>query len=140
MRPVSHAKHTLINRVLLVALVLFCGYFALQPDFRFYHWVPHNWLRNIGVPYAWVLGLERHGDKFAHTLLAALLFIVITHARLYYPTRPKKRLMISLWLLISIILGAECAQLAMGRGFTIGDIIAGLVGLFAARFWLSRRL
>lgn len=134
MKTAIRAK--LIHRWLLALIAAFGIYFTLKPDFSFYQWVPHRLLRDLGIPYSWVLGFERYGDKLAHLLIAAILVILLVGARFYFPRRFNPRLISSVLLVTATLFMAELAQHKVGRGFTSADIVAGIVGIAIACGWL----
>jgi len=112
--------------VLLVLLSLFT-LIVTKTSYNFAHWVPHGLLRQLGIPYSAVLWGEQNADKLLHFGGAAVLTWLIVKSQIHTLNKRK-----SLFIVILLCFGAECAQLIIGRGFNSSDLLLGIWGSFMA--------
>ena len=89
--------------------------------------MPHHLLRKLNIPYWAILWGEQHADKFLHFFGAAALVWLITYAR-FSSISERSALFISCLLCV----GAECAQMWIGRGYNSSDLLLGILGSFMA--------
>ncbi len=116
-------------RVLLILLAGGLSYVVIQPSYNFAHWVPHSFLRRIGISYDALLWAEQNADIFLHFFGAALLTLLIHHAKLPILRRWRS----SSFIIVCILcVGAEVAQYFIGRGVESGDLLLGICGSFMA--------
>ena len=114
-------------RCFLIILVLLMTYVVTRDSYNFSHYVPHHLLRQLNIPYWAILWGEQHADKFLHFFGAAALVWLITYAR-FSSISERSALFISCLLCV----GAECAQMWIGRGYNSSDLLLGILGSFMA--------
>jgi len=100
-------------------------YIALLPEFNFEVWVPVQWLNSVGASDEIIDLVVRKSDKIAHFFGALILFILY---RSHSVIRNSTTITFSLFILSLLIVGAEIAQLQVGRNFSLEDIAAGMLG------------
>jgi len=114
-------------RALLIILIVSMTYIAIKPNYNMAHWVPHSFLRAIGIPYQIILWSEQHIDKLLHFVGAGMLVLILTKARLTSISAT-----ISLFIVIALSIAIELVQLMIGRGFNSSDLLLGILGSFMA--------
>jgi len=116
-------------RALLLLLLGSMGYIASRPEYNFAHWIPHGFLRDIGLSYATTLWAEQHADYALHFGGALLLVWLLCLARVPIIGKSAFRALISV---VSLCISAELFQLYIGRGMESGDLLLGIMGSFVA--------
>jgi len=129
LRIMKHSQQYMkwFSRCILLVLITSFTVVATKPSYNLAHWIPHGFLRQLGIPYPAVLWGEQNLDKFLHFFGAAALTYLIVKSQIY--TINKCR---SLYLVMLLCLAAECAQLIIGRGFNSSDLLLGILGSFMA--------
>ena len=116
-------------RLFLLAIVTVFTYVATRESYNFAHWVPHAFLKHIGIPYSTLLWAEQNADIALHFLGALFITLLLRSSQLSFISNPK-------WMpvLIVVILcfGAEFAQHLIGRGIETSDLLLGICGSFVA--------
>jgi hypothetical protein len=104
-------------------------YVVTRESYNFSHLVPHRWLREIGVPYPFVLWSEQNADILLHFIGAMILTVLISGSKLpFFNSRP-----LTIFILVSALcVGAELFQLIIGRGVESSDLLLGILGSFMA--------
>ena len=119
------------------------SYVALLPAYDFTNWVPESILRTLGVSEVFLETLLKHADKLAHTfgalIISLLYFLSLTDSKAGRPNPLKVGAKTFLTLLFMIAVTAELIQLGIGRNFSLGDILAGLLGGVMAVSILKRK-
>ncbi len=124
------------SRLLLFALLASMTYVATRQSYNFSHWVPHHFLRDIGVPYSARLWAEQNADIFLHFFGAMSLTVLIYAAKISkILSRP---LTISLCV-AAMCLCAEIFQYSIGRGFESSDLLLGFFGIFMAYSAINKK-
>jgi len=123
-------------RVVFLLLVILIAYVATRESYNFSHWVPHHFLRDIGVPYDAVLWSERNADIFLHFFGGMVLTLLIFGARLGflipYP--------FAIFVVVSLLcLTAEVFQSSIGRGAESSDLLLGILGSFMAYLAIDKK-
>ena len=130
----------LCRGALLLALAAM-SYIALLPAYDFTNWVPEPFLRSLGISDSFLEALVNHADKLAHTfgalIISLLYFLSLTDSKTGQPNPFKISSKTFLLLLLLIAVTAEIIQLGIGRNFSLGDILAGLLGGAMALAMLS---
>ena len=70
--PENQTWIILISRILLIALIGFAGYIALQPSYNTAHWTPNLQMRKLGFSYDFILGYEQHLNRVLHFTVSFL--------------------------------------------------------------------
>ncbi|MEM7360703.1 MAG: hypothetical protein AAF431_16545 [Pseudomonadota bacterium] len=124
------------SRGCLLALVAVMAVVAFQPQYNFAHWVPHTFLRDLGVSYDALLWFESNADIFLHFLGAwALLYLLY---RAEFAIFAGSFWMV--WLLsFSLLIVAEIIQHVIGRGVDYSDLLFGTLGCFMAYFTIIEK-
>ena len=112
---------------MLLILFFLATWVTTKSSYNFAHWVPHGFLRQLGIPYSMVLWGEQNFDKLLHFLGAATLTWLIIKSKIHTINKPR-----SVVIVILLCLSAECAQLIIGRGFNSSDLLLGILGSFMA--------
>ena len=126
-----------ICRLTLLVGVVSMTYIVLLPQYNFAHWVPHGYLKSWGVPYSSQLWIDHHFDKAIHYLGASGLVILLFGAKLYYTATSTARLWWSAIIVLMLVIGAEIAQLIIDRGFSLPDILTGVLGIISSMLLLN---
>jgi hypothetical protein len=123
-------------RGLFVSASLAMTYVATRDSYNFAHWVPHRWLKEIGVPYHVVLWSEQHADILLHFFGAMILTVLIFGSKLpFFKSRP-----LAIFTLVSTLcIAAEFFQLMIGRGAESSDLLLGILGSFMAYSALNNK-
>lgn len=116
-------------RTALVLLVISVCLVVFRQSYNFAHWVPHNFLRSIGLSYDALLFFERHADKLLHLVVAFALTKLLIYADIQRISQPKHRALI---LVIALLIIAEIIQWHIGRGFESSDAILGAISSYWA--------
>jgi len=123
-------------RVVFLLLVILIAYVATRESYNFSHWVPHHFLRDIGVPYDAVLWSERNADIFLHFFGGMILTLLIFGARLSFLTPYP----FAIFVAVSILcLTAEVFQSSIGRGAESSDLLLGILGSFMAYLAIDKK-
>ena len=126
----------------LVLALLAMSYVALLPSYEFGNWVPVSLLQSLKAPESWVNHLLIHADKVAHTFgaltISLLYFLSLPDPTDNKPNPFQLNVTTFLILLFALALAAELAQLWIGRNFSFGDILAGMLGGVIATTIISR--
>ena len=117
------------SRITLISSTCLMTYVVTRPSYNYAHWVPHSFLRSIGIPYSALLWFETNGDSFLHFFGAALLSYLLISSQIRYISSPPIR---AIYCVISICIAAEVTQFLIGRGFEINDLLLGILGSFMA--------
>lgn len=118
---------------LLIAIGM--TYVVTRESYNFSHWIPHSFLRQIGVPYQAVLWGEQNADLFLHFFGAMILTLLIFGAKLaFFQTRALAILIFVCFLCLS----AEVFQHAIGRGVESRDLLLGILGSFMAYLAINK--
>lgn len=110
-------------------------YVVTRTSYNYAHWVPHSFLRSIGIPYSALLWFETNGDSFLHFCGAALLSFLLIKSQIRYISLPAIR---AIYCVIGVCVAAEVTQFFIGRGFEINDLLLGILGSFMAYLMLIR--
>ena len=116
-------------RAALALLVISVCFVVFRQSYNFAHWVPHNFLRSIGLSYASLLYFERHADKLLHIVVAFTLTKLMIYAEIQSISRPKHRALI---LVIAVLILVEIIQWQIGRGFEVTDAALGIISSYWA--------
>ncbi len=119
----------------LALLGIMAAYVVLQPQYNFAHWVPHNFLRSIGIPYSVLLSAESDADKLLHPILAFILTVLLFRSR--FPLL-KDSIYRPMMFMIAVMVTAEIVQFIVGRGYEISDLLLVLAGSILATLYLYR--
>lgn len=116
-------------RALLLALLAPMIYVVTRHGYNFAHWVPHGFIRGLGVSYESLLWAEQNADVALHFFGAALLVMLIHKAQLRpFSLTPKH----SFATVVILCIGAEAFQFVIGRGLETSDLLLGILGGFMA--------
>lgn len=123
-------------RSVFLLLAITMTYVTTRESYNFSHWVPHNFLRGLGVPYRAILWAERNADIFLHFFGAMALTFLTYGARLtFFNARP-----LFIFILVSILcLSAEVFQFSIGRGMQSSDLLLGILGSFMAYSTVNKK-
>jgi len=125
-----------LSRITLLVLISIMTYVASRTAYNFSHWIPHDFVRSLGVPYSTRLWAEQNADVFLHFFGAFFITLLIFTAKLHKKvTRP---LTISLFVSF-LCISAELFQLYIGRGFESGDLLLGFLGTFMAYLTIKNK-
>ena len=114
-----------VLRGALASMLVAMTYIALLPEFNFEVWVPVQWLHSVNASDEFIGLILKKSDKIAHFLGAfILLALYISHSA----NRSSTTIAFSFFILSALIIGAEVAQLQVGRNFSLEDIAAGMLG------------
>jgi len=123
-------------RSVFVVLAMLMTYIVTRESYNFVHWVPHHFLREIGIPYQVVLWSERNADLFLHFLGAMALTLLIYGARF-------KVFIAHSWYIFVFVsficLATEVFQLVIARGFESSDLLLGILGSFMAYSTINKK-
>lgn len=122
-------------RIILFALLVGLSYVISRPSYNFAHWIPHNFVRQLGVPYDSLLWAEQNADVALHFLGAFITTLLISASRLPFLKAEPLRI---LSLVCVFCLAAELLQLRIGRGFDYLDLLLGILGSFMAYLVINK--
>ena len=122
-------------RMLLLSVFIIMSYVVTRSGYNFAHWVPHRFLREMGLSYNALLWGERNADVALHFLGAAILVWLVYLAALPVFSLTPKRAFVTV---VILCLGAELFQLWIGRGFQTSDLLLGIVGGFMAYLMIDK--
>ena len=122
--------------MLLTVLLTGMIYVVTRPAYNFAHWVPHNFLRRIGVSYDQMLWAEQNADLALHFFGAAILVFLIYRASLPILGKTVK---CALATVIVLCIGAEIVQFTLGRGVETSDLLLGILGGFMAYLAIDKK-
>lgn len=125
-------------RITLLSSAVLMTYLVLLPQYNFSHWMPHGYLKGIGVPYSFQLWLDHNLDKLAHFLGAFFILILLYGAKFFLKKRTNSRLYLCTVITITCILGAEIAQKWIERGFSYPDVFVGILGVLVALIFTKK--
>ena len=120
-------------RFALVTLASLMTYVVVQPEYNFAHWVPHHFLKRIGLSYKAVLYFEQHADILLH-LFGAFILTLLLYCSAFF----KNRLSVVIIILL-LVLSTEIVQLIIGRGFDLIDLTLGVAGSMFALLLINRQ-
>jgi hypothetical protein len=123
-------------RAALLVLFVSMAYVVTRAEYNYAHWIPHAFLRNLGVSYASLLWAERHGDLFLHFAGAFALVPLINFAALPVVSITPQRAFLAVAL---VCIAAELTQFLIGRGFETSDLLLGLLGSFMAYLAIDKK-
>jgi len=125
-----------VCRGLFLFAFLAISYVATRDSYNFAHWIPHRLLREIGVPYHFVLRSEQNADVLLHFFGAVILTALIFGSKLpFFKSYP-----LSIFALVCVLcIGAELFQLMIGRGIESSDLLLGILGSFMAYSALNNK-
>lgn len=110
-------------------------YVVTRPAYNYATWVPHDFLRSIGVSYQTLHWGEANGDLFLHFFGAAAITLLIYAARLPFLNQSAWRAYCSV---ILLCIGAEIFQYTIGRGAQSSDLLLGISGGFMAYLAINK--
>lgn len=122
-------------RLILLTLLLGMTYVVTRAGYNFAHWVPHDFLRSLGLSYASLLWAEQNADVALHFFGAALLTSLIYLAKLPLIENSAKNAFLAVSMLC---LGAELVQMSIGRGYQNSDLLLGILGGFMAYLLIEK--
>ena len=111
------------------------SYVVTRESYNFSHWIPHQMLRNLGIPYHVVLWSEQNADIFLHFFGAMILTLLIYGAKL---ALFKGRCIMIFVVVCTICVAAEVFQLTIGRGVESSDLLLGILGSFMAYLSINK--
>lgn len=120
-----------------IFLVIFTvmTYVVSRKSYNFSHWVPHQMLRNLGIPYHVVLWGEQNADIFLHFFGAMILTLLIYGAKLaLFAGRANTIFAVVCFICVA----AEAFQFAIGRGIESSDLLLGILGSFMAYLSINK--
>lgn len=136
----THTDRKWFYRWALLLVIALLSYVVFQPSYNFAHWVPHSFLRGLGIPYSALLYFETHADKILHPLGAAIITVLLFASKVPFLSSnylsPNYR---TLCVVIVALFGTELIQALIGRGFDYIDLILGALGSYLACTLLSNR-
>ncbi len=116
-------------RISLTIIAISFTYVVAQPSYNFAHWVPHDFLRMLGVKYQQILWAESNADIFLHFFGAALLTLLTHGSNIrpfnFHPIAP-------FGFICLLCICAEVVQHLIGRGIETSDLLLGICGSFMA--------
>ena len=118
-----------LSRCVLFIIATLMTYVVTRSSYTYAHWIPHTFLRELGVTYSALLWFVTNGDSFLHFFGAALLSFLLIQSRIRFISTPPLR---AIACVITICILAELAQLSIGRGLEINDLLLGILGSFMA--------
>lgn len=125
----------IICRVMLLTLIIAAGYVVSRPSYNFSHWIPHDFIRQIGVPYNTVLWVEQRADVLLHFFGGLILSLLIYASKLPFFKNNATRTFI---IVCIFCLAAEILQHIIGRGFDYLDLLLGILGSFMAYLSINK--
>ena len=105
------------------------SFVATRPVYNFAHWVPHNLLRDLGVPYATVLWAEQNSDYLLHFGGGFALTVLLRWSELPLTGQSVIRCVITV---AALCFAAEIYQYLIDRGAETSDLLLGISGCFMA--------
>ncbi len=131
----SHALKW-VCRVVFFLSIIFLTYVVTRESYNFSHWVPHHFLRDMGVPYHTILWSERNADFFLHFFGGMILTLLIFGARISWLASSPLAIFIAVSLLC---VTAEVFQSSIGRGAESSDLLLGILGSFMAYLAIDKK-
>lgn len=124
------------SRACLAVLVGLLAAVAFQPEYNFAHWVPHRFLRDLGLSYQALFWFESNADVLLHFLGAwALTYLLYRADFAVFAGR-----FWIVWLVtVALLVIAEAIQHVIGRGIDYGDLLFGTLGCFMAYFTIIEK-
>lgn len=122
-------------RALLLLLISSMAYVTTRPLYNYAHWIPHQFLRKMGVSYEVVYWGETNGDLLLHFFGGLILTWLIYLARL--PGLGRSALLAFLSV-SALCIGAEIFQYLINRGVESSDLLLGILGSFMAYLALNK--
>ena len=113
------------------------AYIALQPEYNMAHWTPNQTMRDLGLPYAFILGYEHYLPWVLHFFIGMILTLLLYFSKLFYSQDAKKRIISVFILMVSLIIIAEWVQSLVGRNVQLSDLVIGLAGISIATVFLA---
>jgi len=126
------------SRVLFLLILGVGGYIAMQPEFNMAHWTPNQTMRQLGIPYRFILAYEHYLPWMLHFFVALLLTLLLFYSKFYFRQDISKRISLSFFLMIGLILGNEIVQSFVGRNVQVSDLLVGLAGIVIATVFLRK--
>ena len=126
---------TFICRLTLLALIIGISYIISRPSYNFSHWIPHNFIHRIGVPYDTILWAEQHADMALHFFGGLLISLLIYASNLPFFKANGMRVFLIVFI---FCLAAEVLQHIIGRGFDYLDLLLGILGSFMAYLAINK--
>ena len=108
-------------------------YVVVQPSYNFAHWLPHDLIKGLGVPYSAILWFEQNADKFLHFVGS----LMITYLIIYSDIRAINR-HYAFIIVILLCSAAEYVQFLIGRGYNSSDLLLGILGSFVAYLQITK--
>lgn len=116
------------SRTLLAAVLLFGWWTSLQPSLRLARWTPHDLMRDMGIPYHWILAYDHALPYVLHGLVGAVL-VALVHFSAIFPAASRwSGLAWATASMLGLAVAAEGVQFMVGRGFDLLDILCAGVG------------
>lgn len=112
------------------------AYVATRQSYNFAHWIPHNFIRNMGVPYETLLWGEQNADTVLHFFGAMIITLLIHGSKLPFFKTHTIRIFI---FVCFVCLVTEILQLQIGRGFDYLDLLLGILGCFMAYLAINHK-
>lgn len=125
-----------LARVTLIWLSAWMTWVVTRPSYNFAHWIPHNLLEFIGIPYSIILAAEENADIFLHFSGGLLLTVLIFMADM---SGVRKSKLIPFLVVCSMCVAAEVTQHLIGRGTETSDLLLGICGSFMAYLALENK-
>ena len=125
----------ILCRIVLFALFIGLTYVVSRRSYNFSHWIPHNFIRDLGVSYESLLWAEQHADVVLHFLGGYFITRLIAASTLpFFKSDPSR-----IFVLVCIFcLATELLQLRIGRGFDYIDLLLGILGSFVAYLSINK--
>jgi hypothetical protein len=124
-----------LSRIILLILIITLTYVISRPSYNFAHWIPHNFIRQLGLSYDSILWAEQHADVALHFFGGfAITLLTSISALPFLKTKPLRILV----LVCILCVAAELLQLRIGRGFDYLDLLLGILGGFMAYLAINK--
>ena len=105
------------------------SYITFQKDYNMAHWTPNQTMRDLGMPYEWILAYEHYLPWALHLFIAMLLTLLLYTSKFYFPEDTVKRNATGFKIMLGIILLTELLQTLVGKSIQISDLLFGLAGI-----------
>lgn len=105
------------------------SYITFQKDYNLAHWTPNQAMRDLGMPYEWILAYEHYLPWALHFFIAMLLTLLLYTSKFYFPEDAAKRTATGFKIMLGIILLTELLQTLVGKSIQISDLLFGLAGI-----------
>lgn len=125
-------------RITVISGIGIMVYAVLLPQYNFSHWMPHGFLKGIGVPYSFQLWLDHNMDKMAHFFGAIYVLTLLYGAKFFLYHNPELRFKLCAAITLALVVGAEIAQKWIERGFSFPDIVVGVIGVIIASLLINK--